>query len=84
MPERFKIKVPEKSDNSKPIVIPVVEFLDETIPEFEDKDLEDAYLEEQLLKMFIEEEPKEKDAEVVDSEATSDSTKEVKADEMID
>ena len=83
MPERFKIKVPEKSDNSKPIVIPVVEFLDETIPEFEDKDLEDAYLEEQLLKMFIEEEPKEKDAEVIDSESTSDSTKEVKADEMI-
>ena len=83
MPERFKIKVPEKSDNSKPIVIPVVEFLNETIPEFEDKDLEDAYLEEQLLKMFIEEEPKEKDAEVIDSESTSDSTKEVKADEMI-
>ena len=83
MPERFKFKVPEKSDNSKPIVIPVVEFLDETIPEFEDKDLEDAYLEEQLLKMFIEEEPKEKDAEVIDSESTSDSTKEVKADEMI-
>ena len=52
MPERFKLKVPEKRDNAKPVVIPVVEFLDETIPEFEDKDLEDAYLEEQLLNIL--------------------------------
>ena len=85
MPERFKFKVPEKSDNSKPIVIPVVDFLDETIPEFEDKDLEDAYLEEQLLNMFKEENPIEEVAEGGnDSEATSDSTKEVKAEELVD
>ena len=42
-------------DNAEPIELSVIHFLNEIIPEFKDKDLEDAYLEEQILNMFKEE-----------------------------